>query len=232
MSPCRILPTGVTFGLCVAVCLLSGAFPASAADSDREDQWQFSIPITYVSSERFDGQNETFVELAGDASFGFAFGYNFNERWFLGFDVTFMDMNFDATVAQDNDEDMVSDDLIVISGSLDSTSFQIVGQFNFLEKSFTPFLRASLGSTYVDSNIPSGPATGICWWHPWWGYICDAWQPTYDDTSFSYGAGVGIHGQLTDRFYLEASANQLWIDFDNADTPDFSGYRLNIGWLF
>ena len=224
----------LTLGLCAAACLVSGLSPAAAADSERAETWQFYIPVSYISGESFQGESLTSVDLAGDTGFGFAFGYNFNERWFLGFEITFMDMNFDATIAQDNGmaPDMMPDELVNLSGSFDSSSLQFTGQFNFLDKAITPFIRASLGSTYIDSNIPSAPATGTCWWHPWWGYICNSWQPTYDDTSFSYGAGIGVRADVGERFYLEASANQMRIDFDSSEEPEFTGYRLNMGWLF
>ncbi len=224
--------TVVVCGLFVAVCLVSGISPAVAADSDRGEKWQFYIPVTYVDSERFDGEGGTFVDLNGDVGFGFAFGYNFTERWMLAFEITFSDVNFNARIAQDDGmPDMIPDQFVDVSGTLDSSTFQIIGQFNFLETRVTPFIRAGLGSTYVDSNIPSGPPNGTCWWHPWWGYICGTWQPTYDKNTFSYSAAIGIRGDMTDTFYLEASANQLWIDFD-ADTTSLTGYRLNIGWLF
>lgn len=223
----------LTLGGCLAVCVLGGTLPANAADSDREERWQFSIPITWTSSETIEGQNGSSVDVAGDASWGFGFGYNLRERWFLGLDFTFMEASFDATVVQDNDPpDGTPDGTSRISGRLDSSSFQITGQYNFLEKTITPFVRGSLGSTYVDSNIAAGPPQGFCWWLPYWGYVCDSYVPTFSDTSFSYGAGVGVRGELNDRFYLEASANQLWIDLDRAETVDFTGYRLTMGWMF
>ena len=85
----------------------------------------------------------------------------------------------------------------------------------------------------IDSNIPSGPATGTCWWDPWWGYVCNTWQPTYEDTAFAYGAAAGLRAELgAGKFFLEGSYNMLWVDFDKAGTQDFDGVRLNIGWLF
>jgi hypothetical protein len=224
--------TSVMFGLLAAVFLVSGILPAIAADSNREETWQFYIPITYVSSESFNGQSGTFVDLNDDISFGFAVGYNFNERWFLGGEITWMNMSYNAEVAIDDEGDGIPDELVRVSGTSDSNSLQVSGQYNFLEKSFTPFVRASLGSTYTDSNIATGPPQGVCWWHPWWGYICDVWQPTYDKFTFSYGAGIGLRGDLTDTFFLEGSYNQLWVDTDNADTLEFSGIRVNVGWTY
>jgi opacity protein-like surface antigen len=222
----------VILGLFAAVFLVSGSLPAIAADSNREETWQFYFPITYVSSESFDGQSGTFVDLNSDIGFGVAFGYNFDERWFLGGELTWMNMSYNGEVAIDDEGDGIPDEIFRISGTSESSSIQLSGQYNFLKKSFTPFVRASLGSTYIDSNIASGPPEGVCWWHPWWGYICDVWQPTYDNFSFSYGAGIGLRGNLTETFFIEASYNQLWVDTSHADTLSFSGTRLNIGWNY
>ncbi len=224
--------TIIKLGLFVVVCLVFGISSAAAADSDRGERWQFHIPITSVSSEEFDGQGESSVDLSSDVGFGFALGYNFDEQWFLGFEATFMEMGYEARIPFDADMDNDADGVVTIGGNLDSTNLQFSGQFNILKKSITPFIRGSLGATHVDTNIPSGPAQGVCWWHPWWGYICNAWQPTHDETSFSYGAGIGIRGDLTERLFFEASANKLWVDFDDTDTPSFTGIRLSFGWLF
>jgi len=137
--------TSVMFGLVAALFLVSGSLPAIAADSNREETWQFYFPITYVSSEKFDGQSGTFVELNDDISFGVAVGYNFNERWYLGGEITWMNMSYNAEVAIDDEGDGIPDELVRVSGTSDSNSLQLSGQYNFLEKSFTPFVRASLG---------------------------------------------------------------------------------------
>ena len=228
MNRRRVPLTILLLGLFAAVCLMSGTSPAVAADSEREDTWQFYIPVTYSSSERFDGEGGTFVDLGSDVGWGFAFAYNFPERWMLGFEITWINKNYEARLVADDGNRTPTD----ITGSLDSSSLQVVGQFNLLDKRFTPFVRAGIGSTYIDTRIPSGPTQGSCWWHPWWGYICDTWQPTYDKNSFSYSAGVGLHGDITDTFYLELSVNKLWIDLSNASTPELTGTRLNIGWIF
>jgi hypothetical protein len=206
--------------------------PAAAEDSDRAMKWQFSIPITFTSGETFDGEAGTFVDINDDIGWGFGFGYHFNERFMLGADFTWLSANYDTSVAADFDGDQIQDDSVSISGTLDSSSVQAVGQFNFLESTITPFVRGNFGWTWVDSNIPSGPTQGVCWWDPWWGYVCDTWQPTFEDTSFSYGGAVGVHAEMNEKFFLEGSYNMLWIDFDKADTPSFDGWRVNLGWIF
>ena len=221
----------LSFSLLAAVCLTSGISPAVAADSDRAEKWQFYIPVTYIGSETIGG-NGTSVALNSDFSLGFAFGYNFNERFHLGFEITWMDMNYDATVATDANGDGTADGSWTAGGTLDSSTIGMTGQFNFMQTTVTPFIRAGIGSTYVDSNIPNGQAGTYCWWDPWYGYICGTWQDTFSDNWFSYSGAVGVRADMTDTFFLELSYNSMWIDADASDTPNLTGYRMNIGWLF
>ena len=225
--PVRSMALGLALALWMGV---------SAADADaqtrREGKWQFNIPITFTFNTSIDGEGGSLIEVNNDIGWGFGFGYHLNEKFMLGFEATWLRAGYDATIPYDDDDDQNPDGTSKIGGTLDATNLQAVGQFNILEGSlFTPFIRANLGTTYTDSNIASGPPQGSCWWHPWWGYICGSWVPTYDRWSFSFGGAAGIRADVSRSFFLEASFNGLWVDFANA-TPVFDGIRLNIGWLF
>lgn len=226
----RNAPLTVAIGLLAVACLVLGSTQAFAEMSDREEKWQFYIPLTYSGGETFNSGPSS-VDISSDLGWGFAFGYNFNERWMLGFEITWRSSSYEAAIATDDNGDGNPEVVDRFSSRLDSSSIQIVGQFNFLETMVTPFIRAGLGSTFMDSNIASGPPQGTCWWHPWWGYICGSWIPTYNTSEFSYQAGLGVRADITDTFFLELSYNQMWIDFREA-TPSFNNGRLNIGWLF
>ena len=204
---------------------------AAAAESDRAMKWQGSIPITFTSGGSFDSEF-TSVDVNDDLGWGFGFGYNLNERFMVGADFTWLSANFNASTATDFDGDGVPDDSVDLGGTLDAANLQFVGQWNILKGRITPFLRASFGWTWIDSNIPSGPATGTCWWDPWWGYVCNTWQPTYEATAFAYGAAAGLRAEIGQRFYLEGSYNVLWVDFDKAGTQDQDGARITMGWVF
>lgn len=204
----------------------------AAAESDRGMTWQLTIPISFTSGESFSGDGGTSIDVNDDVGWGFGFGYNLDERWMLGVDITWLSANYDASIATDFDGDQIADDSIDVSGTLDASNLQFVGQFNLFPKRWTPFARGSFGWTWVDSNIPSGPATGTCYWDPWFGYVCTTWQPTYEDTSFAYGLAAGVRGDVNEKFFLEASYNVLWIDFSKSGSQAFDGVRFNIGWVF
>lgn len=203
----------------------------SAAESDRGMHWQGSIPITFTSGASF-SQDGTSVDVHDDLGWGFGFGYHLDNRFEVGVDFTWLSANYDASIATDINNDQVPDSNATVSGTLDAANLQMFGQWNILHGRVTPFLRASLGWTWVDSNIPSGPATGTCWWDPWYGYICNTWQPTFQDTAFAYGAAAGVRGELTDKFFIEGSYSVLWVDLNRAGNQSFDGVRLNAGWVF
>jgi outer membrane protein with beta-barrel domain len=204
---------------------------ANAADSQRAGRSQFSFPIVFTSGSSYDSDFSS-VDINDDVGWGIGFGWNVSEKVTVGGDFTWLDANYNVFVATDFDGDQISDDSIEVSGTLDATNFQMFAQYNILPSRITPFVRGSFGWTWIDSNIPNGPAQGACWWDPWWGYVCDTWQSTFSDTSFAYGAGAGIRAELGPSAFVEASYNILWIDFDKAGSQDFDGVRANIGWLF
>lgn len=223
----------VTMALALGTVLgLAGWIPRAAAESERGTKWQTSIPLTFTSGGSYDSEEGTSVDVNDDLGWGFGFGYHINNRFLVGVDLTWLSANYNVSLATDINNDQVPDATTTVSGTLDASNLQFFGQWNILGGRVTPFLRASLGSTWIDSNIPSGPATGTCWWDPWYGYICNTWQPTFEDTSLAYGAAVGVRGELTPAFFIEGSYSVLWIDFDKAGNQSFDGVRVNVGWVF
>ncbi len=57
-------------------------------------------------------------------------------------------------------------------------------------------------------------------------------EETATGTAFFYGGSIGLRCELTSRFYLESSFNEVWIDFDRVGTESFSEDRFNLGWRF
>ena len=98
--------------------------------------------------------------------------------------------------------------------TLDATSLAATAEYIFSQGRISPFVNASAGWTYVDTNIPSGPAQGGCWWDPWFGYICGTSQPSLTKTEFSYGAAAGVRFDLSENFFLRASVGKSYIDYD------------------
>ena len=215
-----------------SILVLTAALPAAAAESERDTHWQFSVPVTFTSGASYDSQEGTSININDDLGWGFSFGYNLNKHLLFGCDFTWLSANYNVTLATDVNGDGTPDSSTNVAGTLDASNLQFFAQYNIMKGRITPFIRGSIGWSWIDSNIPSGPATGTCWWDPWYGYVCNTWQPTYSNSQFAYGAAAGLRAELGDKFFIEGSYNILWNDFDKAGTQDFDGVRLNMGWTF
>ncbi len=202
-----------------------GVVLAATAHADRTGRWEATAQIIGSSSESSGGEMGSGLDVDSDVGFAFGFAYNFNEHLAMGMDFSFLNPDYEATIETD-DGDIVTIDheMDVFNGNLNAT-------WNFMEGPFTPYVQAGLGWTYIDSNVADGlPSTG-CWWDPWWGYVCANFYDTYDDTSFSYGAGAGLRYEFGNGMFVKGSYNVMELDGsgDGAD-PSFDLWRLELGW--
>ena len=222
-----------SFPVLLAMGLIAAGLTASQTyavdESDREGRWQFSLPINYLSGNTWDGAGGSTVDLHSDLGFGFGFGYNVSERFYVGSEFTWIYVDYDVNL-ESADTPPLAD--LKLSGELDASTFAFKGQFNFMEKTITPFIGGGFGWTYIDSNIATGDIEGGCWYDPWWGQVCTTYYDTYDDTSFSYSLNAGLRGELTDTFFIEGKYQIIWVDADEGDNIDLDGLRLELGWLF
>jgi len=213
--------------LLFALLLLSVAAPQPRADaSHRAGTWQVSLNPMYAKSAliRFDGGAE--ADLNARSSFGFGFGYNLNEQWELGLDMGSGSAGYTGTrIGESGTRER-------FSASYYISYFNLGASFNLLKSRLTPFVSGNLGWSYIDSGIPTGDVGEICWWDPWWGWICGPYARTYTDTKWHYGADLGLRFDVTRAVFLKGAIGQTWIDFDNAGDTTFTNYRLSLGFMF
>jgi outer membrane protein W len=219
------------FLVVVVVLSVVGALVPDPADAQgfttvrpggRGGTWDFYLPITYAESAIIEGQGGSSVDVNADWGFGFGFGYNFNDHFQLNGLMTWNSRSYDAIVVTDSGATQR------YSNYLDSSTISLNGIFYLLSGDFTPFVSGGVGITYVDTNIQDGPATGTCWYDPWWGYVCSSYVPTKTENDMSYNAGVGVRLDVNRQFGLQASYNKTWIDISKASgTPDFDTWRLD-----
>ncbi len=195
--------------------------------SDRKDRWEISFQTKYIESKQinFDGGSDATINE--DYAFGFGVGYNFDEHWALDFDLNWGDVNYSGTRVLENGNKET------VYGNLYSNSMVFTGIYNFMKKRFTPFVGVSAGLTYIDTNIPTGPPQTGCWYDPWWGYICDTFQPTLTSTEFTYGASAGFRFDVKDNVFLRFTAGKKWIDYSQASSSSgFTNFRFDVGLMF
>ena len=87
--------------------------------------------------------------------------------------------------------------------------------------------------SYFDSNVADGPPSTGCYWHPWWGYICNSYYSTFTETQFSYGVGGGLRYEFVGGMFLKASYNYWEMDgMGNSEDAGFTAARFEIGGIF
>jgi opacity protein-like surface antigen len=216
-------------GLLAAALVAAGAAAAQAPEvrSRSIRNYDVSIGATYIDSESTGFDGGTVVDNESATGFSFAFDYYFKDRWSVGATATGHTIDYVADVAAEGPLGQPGQRVV---GELESTSLightkRYFGDFDRLE----PYASVGLGIVSVDTNIPEGPAVGVCWWHPWWGYVCDSVQPTRTTSEATMTLGFGVRVELGRRLFFDGSVGRQWIDFDTANRPGYSQLRLAIG---
>jgi opacity protein-like surface antigen len=194
--------------------------------SDRTGYWDFTIQTRYTAAQDFSGAGGSKLSIQDDLGWGFGVGYNLNERLNIGGFVSWRTLDYSAIDVSKTDPTNTT----AYSGWLDTGNFAASAIFNLLPKAFTPYVQGTVGWAMVDTNIPSGFASG-CWWDPWWGYICDGYATTYGKDGVAYSLGGGISLQPMDIFFLRVGYDRMWVDIDEA-ADSFDLIRVDAGFLY
>lgn len=217
--------------LLTAAAVAAAAFPATADADDfrsRAGRWEFNIQMRYLGGESFDTQGGSVVDTNSDVGWGFGFAYNFNDHLALGMDFGWNSPTYDANIVSASTPGVSRQ----VSAEMSTSSIHFNLLYNILKGPVTPYVSAGIGSTYIDTNIPSGLATTSCWWDPWYGYVCYGYQPTYAASRFSYNAMAGIRWDLSREVFLRAGVGMQWIDLAHGGDQGFPGARFEIGFSY
>ena len=212
-------------GILLTQALAAQNFRVPSVDDKRSGKAEVTFQVFNTFEEDFSVANN--VDVEQDDAFGFGIGvaYNFTEHWAIGVDFTWSEPDFDVTYQRaDQTEGRFSADADIMTG-------QLKGIYNFKEGNFTPYAEAGIGWTYYDSNISDGTGFAYCYWHPYYGYVCTAYTDTYDETSLSYGGGLGLRWEVTERLLLKTSYSLLSVDFDGSGSsnPLLQTIKFEIG---
>ena len=215
----------ILFGL-----LLATVSTSAFAQRDKANTWEWSFAVLYQESKSMSSQNGSSLNISDEWGFGFNIGYNWTNNFAVSVDLDFLRPDYSAVLV----DDMVTPpDVTVIDHEFSQFNGRIKGTYRFLEGPFRPFVEAGIGWTYFDSNVTDGPPIIGCWWHPWWGYICDGFYNTFTETTFTYGAGLGFQYQFPGDSFLKASYNVWQLDgIGVAGDDNLSGGRIEYGWNF
>lgn len=198
---------------------------ANADYSKRANKWESSFKMIYAQDATIDGHNGSETLVKSDFGWGFTLGYNLNQHVLLNYDFSSTTPSYNAHLISDNG----AGHTINHKMNLYESQFNVV--YNVLTSSFTPYVQAGMGWSFVDSNIADGPPVGGCW-STWWGTYCDSYQNTHNDIRFSYNAAVGFRYELPNHLTFKVSYKQSFIDLSNSKTGNIGSYHLEIGSIF
>jgi opacity protein-like surface antigen len=206
------------------------ATPAFAQNKDSRDAgWEFGLDLNYLlgSNIKFDGGSV--VDVDDDIGIAVAFGYRVNPRFEVGFTLDWASVDYDANLQSATFPGTSAS----VRGEMEAFTLMAKGVFNFIDGPVTPFLSASGGWSWIDTNIPNGPTEIGCWWDPWYGQICAPYTDTASADTFVYGAGIGVRWDIGYYGSMRFSYEMHWGDFDHADgSPEFEQFRLGYVWRY
>jgi opacity protein-like surface antigen len=104
--------------------------------------------------------------------------------------------------------------------------------YNIINRRITPFVTAGIGYQYLETELTHLPASNVCWWDPWWGWICDGHTIAWE-TDFTWNVGAGFRWNITDSLIVKAMAGANWLEYSGARgvTTQIEGI-FSIGWSF
>ena len=215
----------------VAVSSLAREYQMKMPHRVRRGRYEITLQGRYVAAKEIDADGGSKLELDPGLGFGLGFGYNFTNKLALHLDGSWTRADYRAKITT-TDGSGISSVPTTVGGTLDTTTVALNLSYYFLDGPLTPFLMGGIGWTLVDSNIPSGPPEGVCWYDPWYGYVCDYYQNTYTKDYFSYNLGIGARWDVIPGIFLRGSVGWQWVDLGRANTTDFMGGRLDLGYMF
>ena len=199
--------------------------------------WDFSVGLIYQDGLSVGGQggsqtsipDTSALSVDSEIGFGLNFGYNLNEHFAVGLDIDYISPDYKATIIpEDPNENPVQ-----IDHDLTQWNWRLKGTWNISKGPFVPFVDFGFGWSNIDSNVANGPPITGCWWHPWWGYICDSYYDTFSSTETTWGGAVGLRYDLRNQSYLKLSWNRWELDAGgNSDDFTLESFRFEYGWRF
>ena len=199
--------------------LVVPAAQAKDRGNNGQGSLEFTVPINYTSSSTINGQNGSSSDVNSALNTGFGLGYNINDNFQVNGTFSWGYRNYSATTTGTAGSTNYN-------GTMDTSSLELNAVYYFMAGDFTPFVSGGFGTTYVNSNIPTGTGGGSCYWDPYWGYVCGTYYPTKTSTNISYSFGLGARMDVSRNFALQGSVNKFYIDGPSSK-PSFDSFRID-----
>ena len=213
----------IIFIVCTFISINPNAFAYS-----RSEKWAFVLAPQFTNSKLLQFDNGAEADINERSSLGFGFGYNFDHHIELSLLFAASNANYTGTRIADD----ASNTPEKFTSNLYTSKMEFGFTYNLLRSAFTPYISANIGSTFIDSGIPTGNIGTVCWWDPWWGYICSPSAQTYTSTEFNYGAGIGLRYDFNRKLYIKGGIATNIININSRNTADFTTYQFIFGFMF
>ena len=199
--------------------------------------WDFSLAAIYQDSLSVGGEggpetptpDSSSLDVDSELGWGGNITYNFNKHFALGLDIDYLSPDYELKLVSDTP----TEPDVFIDHNFTQWNFRLKGTWNFTEGPLIPYVDFGYAWTDIDSNVADGPPVTGCWWHPWWGYICQNYWSTFSSTETSWGGAVGLRYNLRNQAFLKFSWNRWELDSGgNSSDLTLESLRLEYGWSF
>jgi len=188
--------------------------------------FEFSLGPVYALSKHVDFKEGSTVDMANNWGGRFGFAFYLTDDFSFGGDFAYSYAKFNATIVGDTSSGLPPSTVAIENGHTNFSTFNFVGTYHLLDGWFRPYGLVGLGYNMVHTNIAIAPPQTGCWWDPWYGYICTAYQPTHNSGSLTYQVGAGVQFNFSDSLGLNLGYRETWIEIHNANgTPGFGSFE-------
>lgn len=202
--------------------------------NSRDGKWEFFLAPMLSNSKVLEFDNGAEASISKRSAIGFGLGYNLSNHIELTLLFSSSNGNYTGTRIIDNspEDPDVPNGPQKFTSNLHISSMNFGFTFNFFSTPFTPYISTTIGSSFVDTGIPTGDLVTRCRFDPWWGYVCSPHAQTYTTTKINYGAGLGLRYDFNRKLYIKGGVAKNYIDFDSNNSPDFTTYQFIFGFMF
>lgn len=193
----------------------------------RIKKWELFLAPMITNSKVLQFDNGAEADINKRSSLGFGFGYNLNSN--IELSVLFASSNANYTGTRIADDGANTPEKF--TSNLYTSKLDFGFTYNLFSSAFTPYISANIGTTYIDSGIPTGNISTACWWDPWWGYVCGPFAQTYTSTEFNYGAGIGLRYDFNRKLFIKGGIAKNYLDTNSSNTADFTTYQFIFGFM-
>jgi opacity protein-like surface antigen len=181
----------------------------------------FTAPTIAVNNVTLPGvgTHDSVMSFDDAYLYGLGFGYGLNDHFNLNGEMNWGNMDYRMNWGPYE---------LKGTGSLFTSRLNL--DYNIMKTRLTPVVTGGIGYDYFDSGIPKGSPEYVCWWDPWWGYVCNGYVETHHTSEFTWNAGVGLRYDMTSGLFLKLLYDVTWMKVGAAGTQAFPEYQLQLGW--